>query len=161
MKTYVDMDGVIADFFSRAAKMASGEYKGWRDMEYRDVTKVLKEIKRTPNFFINLDPFPQANTLIKSINNIAGEYSILSSPLADYVYCKEEKIRWIEKNIHIQPKEIIITDNKPQYAKGNVLIDDYGTNILNWEKCGGYGIKYQADEDKLADVLVPLREIYG
>ena len=161
MKTYVDMDGVIADFFSKAAKMANGEYKGWRDMEFRDVEKVLKEIKNTPEFFINLDPFPQANTLIKCINNIAGDYYILSSPLADYDNCKEEKIAWIRENIHIQPRDIIITSNKTEYAENNILIDDYGTNIQAWEKNKGYGIKYQADEDKIADVITTLGALYA
>ena len=160
MKVYVDLDGVLASFFSEALKLSDENDKGWRSMEHRDVQKTLKKVLQTPNFFINLPAFPMANTLIQSIQNIAGGFSILSSPLTDYEGCAEEKIKWVEQNIHLEPEEIIISDNKPLYAPGNILIDDYGTNIKAWEKAGGYGVKWQADEDKISDAIIPLMALY-
>ena len=160
MKTYVDMDGVLADFFDRAARMNRDRCVTWRDMENRDINKALDKIRKTPDFFLTLEPFAMANTLIKSVVNIAGGYTILSSPLSGYVNCADEKIEWISRNIHIDPDDIIITDDKPVYADGNVLIDDYGYNVRKWEKAGGYGIKYQADEQSIVDVIVPLTALY-
>ena len=160
MKTFVDLDGVLADFFSTAVRMSEGEVKPWRDMEHRDIKKVLEKITKTPRFFANLKPFSMANTLTYAVHNIAGGYSILSSPLSGYDGCAEEKIEWVKTHLHIEPEEIIITDDKPQYARGNILIDDYGNNIAAWEKHGGFGIKYQADEDRLAEVLIPLTALY-
>ena len=156
MKIYVDMDGVLADFFDAAARLNADRLVGWRDMELRDQTRVINEIKNTPNFFLNLEPFPMANTLIKSIVEMYGGYSILSSPLDGYDDCAQEKEDWIREKIHIQPDSILITSDKPRWAEGNVLIDDYGYNIRNWEKAGGFGIKYQADEDPITTALIPL-----
>lgn len=156
MKIYVDMDGVLADFFDAAARLNSDRCVTWRDMEHRDQARTIKKIKNSSNFFLNLEPFPMANTLIKSAVELYGGYSILSSPLSGYDNCAQEKEDWIREHMNIQPDEIIIDDNKPQYAEGNVLIDDYGYNIRNWEKAGGYGIKYQADEDSITAALLPL-----
>ena len=160
MKVYLDMDGVIADFFSSAIKLADCEHSHWRDMEHRDIQRALKKVRKTPGFFKTIPAFPMANTLVACINNIAGEYSILSSPLTSYENCGAEKTEWIENNIHIQPVEIIISDNKPQYAQGNILIDDYGYNCRKWEEAGGFAIKYQADEQHISDVVTVLQALF-
>ena len=39
----------------------------------------------------------------------------------------------------------------------NILIDDRGANIEKWNAAGGYGIKYQADEDSLNTVVNGLK----
>ena len=160
MKTYIDLDGVCADFFSAAVKLSPAPHAAWRDMEFRDVKKALEQVKRTPQFFLNLYPYPTANTLVQSVQNIAGGFSILSSPLEGYERCAEEKVLWISEHLHIEPEEIIITHNKPVYAAGNVLIDDYGLNVREWEAAGGYGIQYQADKNNVSDVLITLSALY-
>ena len=40
----------------------------------------------------------------------------------------------------------------------NILIDDRGKNIQGWLSRGGYGIKYQADEDPLSKVVDGIKE---
>ena len=159
MKIYLDMDGVIANFFQEAARISDTPGVGWRDMEFRDVERALKRIRKTPGFFLNLPAFPMANTLVQSIVNIAGECRVLSSPLSDYDHCDVEKVEWLKNNIHYDLDEVIITDDKPQYAEGNILIDDYGINCKKWEEAGGYAIKYQADEQHISDVLISLQSL--
>lgn len=160
MKTYLDMDGVIANFFLEAARISDTPGVGWRDMEFRDIERALKRIRKTPGFFLSLPAFPMANTLVQSIVNITGECRILSSPLSGLSSCDAEKRQWLADNIHYDFDEIIITDDKPAYAEGNVLIDDYGENIRKWEMAGGYGIKYQADENSIVDAITPLQTLY-
>lgn len=157
MKVYLDMDGVLADFFSEAVKLADCEHKKWRDMEFRDIQRTLDRIsKHEKKFFARLKPFPGTKTFVQCVQNIAGGFSILSSPLSGYEGCAEEKTEWLSQHLHLDPKEIIITSNKNQYASGNILIDDYGYNIRRWEEHGGFGIKYQADEQHMSDALTPL-----
>ena len=157
MKVYLDMDGVLADFFGEAVKLSPTPYVGWRDMEYRDIQQALRNVRATKNFFYDLYAYPGTNTLVQSVVNLFGEYHICSSPMEGYEGdCRQEKIEWIEQNLLIRPASIKITSHKPQYAEGNILIDDYGVNIQNWELAGGYGIKYQADEDPLSNALIPL-----
>ena len=160
MKIWLDMDGVISDFFAEAVKYSDDSARGWRNMEFRDADKVLKRIRHTPEFFLNLPAFPMANTLVQSIVNITGECRIMSSPLTGYDTCEEEKAEWLRTNIHYDFDEVIFTDEKYNYAKGNVLIDDYGHNCKMWEKHGGYAIKYQADEDHISNVITTLKALY-
>ena len=160
MKVYVDMDGVLADFFDAAARINKDRCVSWREMENRDINKALDRIRETPGFFLNLEPFAMANTLVGAVTNIAGGYTILSSPLTGYKNCADEKIAWIEKNLAIQPDDIIITDDKPVYAPGNVLIDDYGYNCKKWQKAGGFAVKYQADENPVAEPITILNSLF-
>lgn len=165
MITYLDMDGVIADFFSEAVKLAECEQKSWREMEFRDIERVLNKIRRREDdFFLRLKPFATTNTLVQCIQNIAGGFSILSSPLDGYDNCAEQKLEWLERHLMIDPVDVIITSDKTKYASENctpnILIDDYGYNILKWEEAGGLGIKYQADEQHLSDVIIPLQALY-
>ena len=156
MKCFLDMDGVIADFFSAAVAMSETPNKEWRDHEFRDVQRVLNKIRKTPGFFRDLKPFVGTNTFVQCIQNIAGPITILSSPLEGYENCSEEKIEWLEKHLMVDV-DVIITSDKAQYAEGNILIDDYGYNIRQWEEAGGFGIKYQADEQHMSDALLPLQ----
>lgn len=160
MRVFVDMDGVLADFFSELAKLAKYPVAHWKDLNQRGVEEALQEIHGT-NFFYNLPMFPQTNTLIQSIVNIAGSFSILSSPLTgDEENCAWQKKQWIKSKLILQPEEIIINKDKHLWAAGNILIDDYSHNIYNWEKHGGYGIKWQANENTLSDALIPLMALY-
>ena len=160
MKVYVDMDGVLADFFSEAVKKCDWPASHWKDLSQRDLMRVFKKISGT-DFFRNLPLYPQSNTLLQSIVNIAGGFSILSSPLAeDYEHSAKMKKLWLEEKLHIEPQEIIFSGDKAQYAKGNILIDDFHKNIINWEAAGGFGIRYQANEHNISDVLVPLTALF-
>ena len=157
MKVYIDMDGVLADFFSEALKLSPTPHAGWRDMEFRDVGKALDKVRKSPNFFEELHMYPGARTLVQSVVNLFGEYHICSSPLEGYEgNCAMEKIEWLRKHMDIAPASIEITTDKTKFADGNILIDDYGVNIRRWEENGGFGIKYQADENHISDALIPL-----
>ena len=141
---YVDMDGVLADFFGEWARLMDKE--NWRDI--KDVSPALAKIRATDTFWLNLPILPQAKKLLAMIKQVKGEYNICTSPLADDPNSIPHKREWIEKNLSFfPPKNVYITHNKPQYATNNngtpnILIDDYGVNIDAWEAAGGIGIKH-------------------
>lgn len=160
MKVYVDMDGVLADFFAEMPKMSAYPVTHWKDMDQRDIEKALKSVAGT-DFFYRLHKFPQTNTLLQSIINIAGSFSILSSPIGgDEENCERWKQKWVADNIPFDVDEVIITHDKAAYAAGNILIDDYHVNIAKWEAAGGFGVKFQANEQPLSDVLIPLMALF-
>ena len=142
---YVDMDGVLADFFGEWARLMGKE--DWRDI--KDVSPALAKIRATDDFWLKLPVLPQAKQLLALIKQVKGEYNICTSPLADDPNSEPHKRVWIEKNLgFFPPKNVYITHNKPQYAtnkngKPNILIDDYGVNIDKWEAAGGIGFKYK------------------
>ena len=154
---YVDMDGVLADFFSEWAKMAGVKSGNWKDIPREDINKTLDRMIGT-DFFAQLPKFSTADKLIQMIIGHFGSYKILSSPLRnDHENSKKHKIDWIGRKLKIKPEETIISSNKGAYATQadgtpNILIDDLGKNVQNWMNNGGLGIKYQADEDPLSKV---------
>ena len=152
---YVDMDGVIANFFAEYAKLAGVKSGNYRDIPPAKTDPTLNKMIGT-DFFNRLPKFPTTDKLIQLVVKEFGSYKILSSPLrGDHENSKQQKIKWIQRELGIQPDEIIVVGRKESYAvqadgTPNILIDDRGRNIEGWRSRGGYGIKYQADEDPLS-----------
>jgi 5'-nucleotidase len=157
-EVYVDMDGVLADFFAEYAKLAGVKSGNYRDIPAAKTDPTLQKMQGT-DFFARLPKFPSADQLIKMVTKIYGRYHICSSPLrGDHEGSEHYKNVWIKEHLNPRPATVIITPNKAKYAvqadgTPNILIDDRGSNITAWEAKGGIGIKYQADEDGL-DVIV-------
>jgi len=161
---YVDLDGVLADFFTPFNKMA-GVAK-WNQADKQTLQKTLKQIAQTDDFWPNLGVLPDANRLLSGIQNIVGEFVVLSKALSGDPNAEKQKRAWVQANLSIQPVDTIImspTANKGIYAKQsdgtpNVLIDDFGVNIKNWMASGGTAIKHK---DGRADAtLEQLKDIY-
>ena len=157
---YLDMDGVLADFFGGVEFLYGVDH--WKELT-NDKTKDLKKqvIDRITgtDFFAVLPKFPTADTLIDMVKKFTGgKFSINTSPLrGDHENSAKYKRVWISNNIE-QPDEIIVTGRKESYAKDkgtgtpNILIDDRPVNIERWQAAGGYGILYQANRDSLEKV---------
>ena len=169
-KIYLDMDGVLADFFQEYAKLAGvppdkiGNHS-YRSIPAADRDPVLDKMIGT-DFFMRLPKFPTADALVNLTLKYVKTYNICSSPLrGDFKNSEHWKREWIKKNLTPQPSEIIITAQKERHAVNadsspNILIDDRGSNIVNWRAKGGIGIKYQADEDSLDKVAQELSLSY-
>ena len=147
-KIYVDMDGVLADFFGEWAKLMQVDHFTKIDKEH-DIKDALQKIRDTDEFWLKLPLLPQAKQLLSLIQKVKGEYYICSSPLADDPRSEPHKREWIKNNLSFfPPKDVFITHNKQKFAKNddgtsNILIDDYGVNINAWENAGGIGFKYK------------------
>ena len=165
---YLDMDGVLADFFGGVEKMYGVEH--WKELT-NDKTKDLKKevIDRITgtDFFATLPKFSTADALIDMVQKFTGgKFSINTSPLrGDHENSGKYKKLWIQNNIE-QPDEIIVTGRKESYATDkasgtpNILIDDRPVNVQKWQAAGGYGILYQANRDSLSKVQEAL-DSYG
>ena len=154
---YLDMDGVLCDFFAEYAKLAGIASGNYRDIPPAKTDPTLNQMIGT-DFFARLPKFPTADSLVSMVVKLFGHYNICSSPLrGDHANSEKQKTVWIGEHLNPQPKNIIITPRKEKHATQpdgtpNFLIDDRGDNISKWEAAGGIGIKYQADEDSL-DVI--------
>ena len=163
---YLDMDGVLADFFGGVEKLYGVEH--WKQLT-NDKTKDLKKevIDRITgtDFFATLPKFDTADGLIDMVKQFTGgTFSINTSPLrGDHENSGKYKKVWISNNIEA-PAEIIVTGRKETYAKNkasgtpNILIDDRPVNIQRWQAAGGYGILYQANRDSLDKVKKGLED---
>ena len=160
---YVDMDGVLANFFAEYANLAGVTTGNYKDIPPAKTDPTLDKMVGT-DFFNRLPKFPTTDKIIQLVTKEFGSYKILSSPLrGDHENSKQQKIKWIQRELAIQPDEIIVVGRKDSYAvqadgTPNILIDDRGKNIEGWRSRGGYGIKYQADEDPLSKVVDGIKE---
>tara|TARA_R110000824_G_scaffold23607_2_gene84361 strand:+ start:445 stop:960 length:516 start_codon:yes stop_codon:yes gene_type:complete len=150
MTIYVDMDGVIADFFSEIAK--TNNVAHWKEIPADSDTY---EKLRGTDFFNRLPKFKTSDDLIRFVDEATnGKWCILSAPLrGDYDNSSFWKREWLNKNGYV-PKEAIFTSRKEKYATNedgtpNILVDDKLSNLDRWMKAGGVAIKYQANEDSL------------
>ena len=143
-EVYVDMDGVLADFFGAWKKLVG---KDWR--EIKDLDSALQKIRDKDDFWLNIPITPNAMNLLGLIKQLKGKYNILSAPLPNDPNSEPHKRQWIEKNLSaFPPSKVIITSNKSVHATQpdgtpNILIDDFGKNIAKWEAAGGVGFKHK------------------
>ena len=157
-EVYIDLDGVLADFFAEYAKAAGISSGKYREVPPNKNVPTLDSMVGT-DFFSKLPKFSSSDQLIEMIISIFGKYNICSSPLrGDHKNSEKHKKIWIKEQLSHQPEKIIISPHKHSWAKQpdgtpNILIDDRGNNITLWEHAGGIGIKYQADEDGLEKIV--------
>ena len=146
---YVDMDGVLADFYGPFNKMAG--VSSWKDASKDTVSQVLRDITKQQDFWINLDVLSGVPKLLSAIQSLFnGQYKVLSKALAGDKRVVAQKKQWVQANMQLQPNEIIImpaTADKGIYAtqsdgSANILIDDFGYNIKKWQSAGGIGIQH-------------------
>ena len=163
---YLDMDGVLADFFGGVEKLYGVSH--WKELtadKSKDLKKEVIDRITGTDFFATLPKFPTADGLIDLVKKFTGgTFSINTSPLrGDHENSGKYKKVWISNNIEA-PAEIIVTGRKETYAKDkasgtpNILIDDRPVNIQKWQAAGGYGILYQANRDQLNKVQKGLED---
>ena len=160
---FVDMDGVIADLYTRAADLHDVDH-------YNDMTpqqwETFFQDSDAYHLFRDIPPFPSNDKLINLIMKYAGGYTILSSPLSfDKAGSIKGKREWLKKHLSVAPDNIIFEHDKWKYAvqpdgTPNILIDDYGVNTRAWSGRGGVACKFQADEDSLDKVEAVLQTVF-
>jgi hypothetical protein len=143
---YLDMDGVLADFFGEWAKGHGVEH--YKQIPQDKVKGSLSEIgTRAVEFFANLPKLGGADALLRAAHAFGG-YTILSSPLEHHEEASiAGKQEWIAKHLqNYPPKNVIFETKKFKYAQAggaeNILVDDYGVNVNAWIDHGGQAFKH-------------------
>ena len=142
-RVYLDMDGVLADFFGEWAKLDGKDH--YKDIDNPEAK--LELVRQHPNFWTNLPLLPHARELVRLVIKEFGSYHICSTPLTGDPHSAPGKVAWVSMHFSdMPPRHIELTHNKAMFATlgGNpcILVDDYGKNIASWRSAGGIGIKY-------------------
>lgn len=163
---YCDMDGVLVDMDGGFKKISGGLSP--KDYETKNgKNSFWKIVNQYPNFWIELEPLPDAKVLWDYIKETFEDPLpvVLSAGQGDRI--KEQKTAWIRKHIDPSVQVIIAASGirKPQYVIGgtdpnitHILLDDTDKNITAWENSGDKRIallhKNAADSIKLIKSII-------
>ena len=140
-KIYLDMDGVIADFYKRYHERYG---LAPRDAEKKkEFNKYFDEFIATSQF-ATLDLMPGTHDAISYLINCGIPVEILSSTAneARYDAISKQKIDWLlAKNIAFKTNFVPGKRHKYKFATPeSIIIDDTPSVIDDWVKAGGIGI---------------------
>ena len=169
--TYIDMDGVIADFFKALALEFGVNH--WKDIPTQE--DVIERLKGT-DFFSRIPIFPTTIKFLHMIERYTkGRWAILSTPLkGDEENSSKHKDIWLDnlfgyafdndfnkKRFYSDKKWMWATDTGELYSGiPNLLIDDRPTNLEEFKAKGGLTIRYQANESKLDKFEQKLKDLF-
>lgn len=154
MKVLIDMDGVLVDFVSGICK-AHGQTNPYDDpknlgrFEIDEIWGMEPEAfwsKANRQFWENLEPMPEATTLIQFLEATVGAENlcILSTPSKSHESIPG-KIKWLEKHFPKLSRRYMFGVGKHFCSnKKHLLIDDKDSNIKAFTSApeGGKGILY-------------------
>ena len=145
MKLCIDLDGVLANFTSKALEQVKKIYD--IEMKYEDITKArigemvwdkMSEEQREkygePNvygdicpagFFYSLDTYPGAVEGVKNLYHAGHKIIFLTKPL-EWKHSSSEKMEWLDLHFNdIEYSVIMVSDMSSKYrVQCDCLIDD-------------------------------------
>jgi len=135
---YCDLDGVLADF-EEGVKTITNKYPKDLDRKY-----MWMRIRKTPNFYANLQWMPEGKILWEAIK-IYNPIILTGCPKGGW--SEDDKRTWCTRELGPDIKVITCeTQDKPDYCnEGDILIDDRDVIKDKWIAIGGKYLHYTYD----------------
>lgn len=157
MKIFIDCDGVLADFDKHLQNI------------FGDVRKPFPEIWQD---IVLIDNFWQDIPLIqggRELWDFLKPYNptvITGCPPDDFDRAADHKRKWLKTNFNTENVITCLSKEKQLHMEnpGDLLIDDFKTNIRRWEKAGGITIlhrwhHYEDTIEKLKEILLTTSQL--
>lgn len=149
-QTYVDLDGVLADFVSAAEKVLGRKViitAGAKKLNNAD----WRAIRADEDFWIAM-PFLRSGRKLWSHIRKQRPFILSALPVSNTEWAIEGKLLWIGRNLpEVSKDRIILVErkDKKKFAmnagrRPNLLIDDNSKNIREWEAAGGMGVLHKS-----------------
>ena len=146
---YFDLDGVLADFDSRAEEILGTDNIYKFEFVYGPEA-FWKGINSNAHFFLGLRRMPGSDRLLQATWHYPR--AILTAlPKTNGDTVDRQKREWVREHFGKGMKVITCTTkDKPNYClPGDILIDDRAVNKAAWEKAGGKYIIHMSVESTL------------
>jgi hypothetical protein len=151
---FLDLDGVLADFDGGFPRIFGVDHRHIGEAE------MWEHIKKRPDFFAELEPFPGAVEFFHSVAPLSPMI-LTAAPKSDYMNAARAKMAWVRAHIDYRVPVLPVMggSNKPAFIQrpGDVLVDDYGRNCDLWADAGGLAIKHES----FAATFEALQQVYG
>lgn len=143
---YIDYDGVI-----RGTMSISYEMMQRQNIDLNDRKKVIEFYEKLDwNYLISISL--ELNRAYYYINKIISEnkYNVSILTKINSINEMSAKIFDIRKNSDVKTICVPNTIDKTDVVNpnGNILIDDFSGNLLNWKEKGGISVKFTDKEDE-------------
>ena len=149
---YVDLDGVLANFQAWADQNFDSDADNpYMDLFLRQYDQCFKELEVIERGRILLRSIkdPAILTAMPNVGDFLeyalGEGFTSTEAMRRYQVMMTNKLTWVASHLGEIPVIIVPSRTvKAQFARGNVLVDDFEPNIVDWEKAGGVGVLFKA-----------------
>ena len=135
-----DLDGCVGQFvnaFLNVYRLSGGDIppdfvvNDWFFHDRLPDQTAVSLAWKDPRIFLEQEPYPQAPEALSILHNHSDLLLVTSSALYPVTHVSA-KIRWISSIAPwIEPKQLIFTSRK-ELIDGDVFIDDYHENAINW-----------------------------
>jgi 5'(3')-deoxyribonucleotidase len=173
---YIDLDGVLVDFFSAAIRthgrpdLLKTFPQSWPAGE-REIAKVLgitddefwAKIDERATWWMELDAYEWWSPLLTEVELYAGDnWRLLSTPSRHH-FSAGGKWAWVEEIFGRVHERLILTKEKWRLAVNAgaggravpcVLIDDNDKNCEKWAAAGGHAILFPQPWNKRAEMVL-------
>lgn len=149
MQIFLDCDGVLADFDSRAIEIFGKHPRIFEAEAGSD--EFWRRLSERGDFYRNLPLLPDARQLFDAIAHLNP---IILTGCPHGGWAEEQKVAWA--NEHFPGSNMITCSsiNKRMHMKrGDVLIDDYLKYKHLWEEAGGIFIHHKTAEESLQQLV--------
>ena len=152
-KLYVDLDGVLVNFYGATSRILGANYKS---LPSAQAWGVLQEVD---HLFLTLPMLDDAKVLWEGIQG-RGQLHILTAtpkPTGKLHTAPGDKREWVRTHI-CEAVPVIVVGHGLEKAKwarpGDILIDDLARNIDAWVAAGGTGILHRSAEETLRQLAL-------
>lgn len=150
---YIDFDGVIMDTIEVTYKLI------------KDLNIDMKNEEKVTEFYVGLDwknllsITPEINDAFECIQ-LLKDTNLFDISILTHVNSLDEiieKVKFIRKHtddLTVIPVPKSISKTKMVHTKDAILVDDYSSNLTEWEKSGGIGIRFSKNLDSKGFLVI-------
>lgn len=139
----LDCDGILADFYNPYLKFINNhlgsnycqnDISTWEALDclnLQHLSEIVKCHVKSEGFCLNIPPYEESIEGFNKLKEICHVVIVTSPTTSKFWFY--ERLQWLEKYFNIDPHDVIFAKQKHLIC-GDMLIDDYVKNCIDWIK---------------------------
>lgn len=153
MMVFLDSDGVLADFDSRAIELLGMEAHVYEDIHGTDA--MWSALNYYGDFFESLELHDDAKELVAGVVALGFNPVVLTGAPGKphFDWAERQKVKFYQK--HFPELNVVVcrAKDKCEFAsKGDVIIDDFDKHMHRWKDIGGHWILHKSAKQSLKEL---------